>query len=184
MTDVCKTGYVYAIGIEGSPLIKVGYTMGDPEKRLKTLQVGIPFRLKLLKVYPSENPALIEYHLHRLLSEQRHGGEWFQFDLDLLDDFYRQASTGDISRKSLPITGMTIQESIGERVRFRRMERHFCQKDFANLVGWKPDYLSRFERGHWTQIDPERLMAVAQALGISTDMLLGVVVQGLRYGKS
>jgi transcriptional regulator with XRE-family HTH domain len=68
---------------------------------------------------------------------------------------------------------VTLQQSIGERVRHRRMERHFCQKDFAHLVGWQPDYLSRFERGRWAQIDPERLIALANALGISTDVLLG-----------
>ena len=69
----------------------------------------------------------------------------------------------------------TIQHTIGERVKHRRMERHLIQKECAALVGWQPDYLSRFERGDWVQIDPGRLCALARALGVSADYLLGLV---------
>lgn len=69
---------------------------------------------------------------------------------------------------------LTLQAAIGQRVRHRRMERHLLQKDFAALVGWQPDYVSRFEKGRWTQIDPERFCAVIRTLGMSADELLGL----------
>ncbi len=70
-------GYVYVIGIEGSSLVKIGMTGHPPEKRLAELQTGIPFRLKLLKVYPCETPKLIAEekriaHRLRLLRVERH----------------------------------------------------------------------------------------------------------------
>ena len=67
-----------------------------------------------------------------------------------------------------------LQKAIGERVKHRRMERHLLQKECAALVGWQPDYLSRFERGDWVQIDPGRLCALVRALAMSADEILGL----------
>ena len=77
---------------------------------------------------------------------------------------------------------MTLQQCIGRRVRDRRMEQHWLSKDLAALVAWPPDYLSRFERGHWTHIDPAKLCALAQVLGTTTDYLLGVQPHSLLVG--
>jgi hypothetical protein len=41
-------GLLYALGAEGTSLVKIGYTTSSIETRVKTLQVGHPF--------PSENP--------------------------------------------------------------------------------------------------------------------------------
>lgn len=66
----------------------------------------------------------------------------------------------------------TLQEAIGQRVRHRRMEHHLLQKECAVLVGWQSDYLSRFERGQWVQIDPDKLCALADALGVDLNWLV------------
>ena len=66
----------------------------------------------------------------------------------------------------------TLQEMIGQRVKHRRMERHWLQKDFAAVVGWQPDYLSRFERGQWAQIDPAKLCALTDALEVDLNWLV------------
>ena len=65
----------------------------------------------------------------------------------------------------------TMQECIGERVRCLRMELHLNGCKFAALMGWKPDYLSRFEHGQWTMIAPDRLATLARILDVSIDSL-------------
>jgi transcriptional regulator with XRE-family HTH domain len=66
---------------------------------------------------------------------------------------------------------MTLQEAMGQRVRHRRMEQHATQRDLATRVAWQPDYLSRFEQGKWTAVDPARLVTLADALQVSIDWL-------------
>ena len=66
----------------------------------------------------------------------------------------------------------TLEARIGQRVRYARMERHWKQKDLAQRVGWQPDYLSRFERGDWRTLAPQKIWKLAQTLGVSLDWLL------------
>lgn len=70
----------YLIGIEGSPLVKIGYTGGDPKKRLANLQTGVPMELALLHTWPGDH----EGGLHRRFAQYRKRGEWF--DLTSLGD--------------------------------------------------------------------------------------------------
>ena len=65
-----------------------------------------------------------------------------------------------------------LQKAIGERTKHRRMEQHLLQKELAALVGWQPDYLSRFERGDWAQIDPSKLCAIGDALHVDLNWLV------------
>ena len=73
---------------------------------------------------------------------------------------------------------MTLQQSIGRKVRDLRMEQHYRGKDFASIVGWPADYLSRFEMGKWHHIDPVKLCCLARQLRISIDALLGMPHNG------
>ena len=63
--------------------------------------------------------------------------------------------------------------AIGERVKHLRMERHWNQKEFAALIGWKPEYLSRFEHGEWGQISAQKLVKLADVLQVTIGTLLG-----------
>jgi transcriptional regulator with XRE-family HTH domain len=65
----------------------------------------------------------------------------------------------------------TLQEHIGQRVKHLRMERHYSGKEFAQKIGWQPDYLSRFEKGKWRTIEPEKLLAVMHALDVTFEEL-------------
>ena len=67
----------------------------------------------------------------------------------------------------------TLQVSIGLRVRHLRMERHLTAKAFAALIGWQPDYLSRFEQGKWRHVEPGKFIALADTLRIPLDELVG-----------
>lgn len=73
--------YVYVIGMEGSPLVKIGHS-NDPKGRLATLQTGLPATLTML--WHCEGGGSLERHLHREFKAQRVRGEWF--DLTPLGD--------------------------------------------------------------------------------------------------
>lgn len=73
--------YVYFIWAAGTTRVKVGKS-GNPAGRIKDLQVGSPFRLKLLFSIPagSQNRAgKMERWFHRKFHLFRLHGEWFAF---------------------------------------------------------------------------------------------------------
>src|SRR4051794_40462184 len=78
---------IYFIQAE-TGLIKIGFTDGNPAKRLAQLQVGSPVSLKLLKTTPGS--AYDEAALHWRFREGRSHGEWFQPTPQLLE-FIRDA---------------------------------------------------------------------------------------------
>ena len=81
-----KTGCVYFVQAEIGGPIKIGFTQGKPEVRLKALQTGSPFKLVLLKVIPKVTREQ-EWELHRRFSAYRLHGEWFREDgLELADE--------------------------------------------------------------------------------------------------
>jgi hypothetical protein len=63
----------YLIGLEGSPIVKIGYTGGDPLGRLRGLQTGLPFKLSLLWSVDGD----FEADLHARFAAYRVRGEWF-----------------------------------------------------------------------------------------------------------
>ena len=71
-------GFIYFIAAGHDPeWVKIGFTAGDPRKRLKALQTGCPLKLVLLGAIPA--PGRAEAELHDVLREERGIGEWFGF---------------------------------------------------------------------------------------------------------
>jgi len=70
-------GYVYVVGSgrPGEP-VKIGWS-GDPESRLRSLQTGSAYRLRLMTRY--SGPRDLEKFLHDRFSRLRTHGEWFDF---------------------------------------------------------------------------------------------------------
>src|SRR5215475_6083226 len=68
---------------------------------------------------------------------------------------------------------MDVRQILGERVRRRRMALGLNQTAFAETVGIPVPTLSSIEHGHQS-IYVERAVHLAQALGVSTDYLLGL----------
>jgi transcriptional regulator with XRE-family HTH domain len=68
---------------------------------------------------------------------------------------------------------MDVRQILGERVRRRRMALGLNQTAFAHTVGIPVPTLSSIEHGHQS-IYVERAVQLAQALGVSTDYLLGL----------
>ncbi len=58
---------------------KIGISV-NPVRRLKTLQIGNPYRLKLLDVYRVDDAAKLEKSVHRSMNDFHLRGEWFDFN--------------------------------------------------------------------------------------------------------
>lgn len=72
-------GFVYfaVIGYPYISHVKVGFTAGDPEKRIKNLQTGCPYPIKLLGyIFGSVER---EQELHSVFDQYRGLGEWFEY---------------------------------------------------------------------------------------------------------
>jgi len=56
--------YVYLFHVEGTNVYKIGNSK-HPEKRLKEVQTGCPFRVMEVARFESKYPTLVETSLHR-----------------------------------------------------------------------------------------------------------------------
>jgi hypothetical protein len=74
MTDA--TEYVYLIGSEGSPIVKIGRSVDVPG-RLSAIQYMSPLKLSVL--WQTEGGSELEAALHRHFKACRSHGEWFRF---------------------------------------------------------------------------------------------------------
>lgn len=75
-----KAAHTYLLGIEGSPLVKIGHTTVSPKARMAALQTGQPMQLSLL--WSCEGNFEADLHVH--FAPYRVRGEWF--DLTSLGD--------------------------------------------------------------------------------------------------
>lgn len=85
MSDKINKGRVYVITCMGHTLCKIGYTSGDPLKRLQQLQTGNPFKLAL--VGSVEGGPEVEARAHKKFADLRLEGEWFQ--VNPLDAYFQ-----------------------------------------------------------------------------------------------
>lgn len=72
-------GFVYFIGIGSEYVthVKIGFTRGNPYARMRDLQTGCPFQMRMLG-FVLGNMAQ-EAELHDVFKEHRCVGEWFEF---------------------------------------------------------------------------------------------------------
>lgn len=70
------TGTIYFIQSHEFPRVKIGFTAGNPRKRLKALQTGSPTVLGLMLALPGTQRD--EQEVHKLFDYERLHGEWFE----------------------------------------------------------------------------------------------------------
>uniref|UniRef100_A0A6C0BQG2 Bacteriophage T5 Orf172 DNA-binding domain-containing protein n=1 Tax=viral metagenome TaxID=1070528 RepID=A0A6C0BQG2_9ZZZZ len=75
-------GCVYFVRIEGTKMVKVGYTTQDIKKRISTLQVSNPGLLELDNLVRTPNYRELERSIHRALRKRHVRGEWFCLESD------------------------------------------------------------------------------------------------------
>lgn len=76
-------GTIYLIQAVGTSLVKIGFTKGDIDRRLRQLQGGSP--LPLVAVASFRGAMSEERGLHRRFADFNVHDEWFQMTGDLLD---------------------------------------------------------------------------------------------------
>jgi ribosome-binding protein aMBF1 (putative translation factor) len=163
-------GFLYAVAAEGHPLIKIGATKGNVQKRLQGLRVGQPFGLTLLAaVEVPTHLYRVERALHRHFAQARKRGEWFECAMTA-DEFralVTQAQQGLLSEPEAHAT-------FGRRLRHLREQRDWSMQELAERSGIPYETIYRVERG--THQEPRISVAVqlARTLGISLDVLGGV----------
>lgn len=75
-SDTFMEGYVYFIGNREHDLVKIGFTGGDPKRRLNALQTSCPYKLEILLVVDGDPQW--ERSFHTFCAESRLHGEWFR----------------------------------------------------------------------------------------------------------
>jgi hypothetical protein len=74
---------IYYIACTATQRLKIGYTRGEPEVRLKQLQTGSAADLRLMACHHGTLDD--ERQLHEKFASQRLRGEWFEMSEDLLE---------------------------------------------------------------------------------------------------
>lgn len=80
-----KADVVYFIGAASGP-VKIGFS-GNVRNRLSKLQIGHPYRLRILAYIDGTKESEREYH--HLFSDQRIRGEWYQRTPDIIAEIAR-----------------------------------------------------------------------------------------------
>lgn len=75
-------GHIYYIGCGETQRVKIGYTKGSLNKRLRALQTGSPTKLSVLAWH--KGSLADEQRLHHQFADERLHGEWFDMSSRLL----------------------------------------------------------------------------------------------------
>lgn len=89
-----RAGYVYILRALHDPTIfKIGRT-NNPDNRLRTFNVKLPFDVEYLCVLKTDDMYVLEYQLHLKFADKRLSGEWFSLsanDLDYINGMKQEA---------------------------------------------------------------------------------------------
>ena len=170
-------GFIYAIGVDGSTYVKIGYTRSSVHARLKQLQTGQASPLHIVAAIPIEkHMRRIEKQIHAFLASERQHGEWFDIPMDSeqLQALILRA-VAYVEQLPLPSPRSHKERSsngLGVRVKQRRLELGWTQSRLADAIGMTQGLLSQLEKGDVEDIQSRRLKAIAQTLDVSMDWLL------------
>ena len=147
-------GYIYAIGAEGTDFVKIGSTRVSVEKRMKGLQTGQPFPLRVLAVTPvQENMRYIEVSIHRFLDQERQRGEWFLIKIEdnaaleqlivrALSYVAKQEETQRLAKERIRLDSGELQW-----LQQWRQAHNLTQREAATLFGVHPVTYAKWEVG-------------------------------------
>jgi DNA-binding Xre family transcriptional regulator len=182
-----ESGYIYAIGAAGTSHVKIGSTRRDVQGRLRVLQVGHPFRLHMLaSVAVETNLRRIERQIHTFLAEERQRGEWFDISMDVatLEALIVRAvqflQASDARAEEERIAEETHRQvcvrdqTLGGRLHYAREACNMSQQELAERSGLRFQNISRLETDRREHVRSDTLRRLAEALGCSTDYLVGL----------
>lgn len=181
-------GTLYAIRAEGTSLVKIGYTAGSVQKRLKSLQTGQPLPLHIVAALRVEGDARQkEAWLHAFLAEERRRGEWFDVALET-EDFAAlvaraiafgaaQEARAQAAKEEKRLRAFQGVTAFGTRVLNERKRQRLSREDLTQRMPesmrMHTNTLWSIEKGHTHNPRMDHLQALAQALGVSVPYLMG-----------
>lgn len=80
---VKKSGYIYFMLSEKMNAVKIGFTRGKIEDRLKKCQTWNPYNVDVLKIH--KGTMIEERNLHKKFVKFKIKGEWFKYSKELKD---------------------------------------------------------------------------------------------------
>jgi len=173
-----QSGFIYAIGAEGTPHVKIGSTKGSVESRRRQLQTGHPLRLQTVaSIAVDMNLRAIEKQVQTFLVEYLQGGEWFDVPMD--PERLEALVTRAVQECAAPAQHVHRQvpgaepQTFGERISILRRRRGMTQQELATLAQITANTLARVERGSVKMLRGDTVALLADALGTTTDYLLG-----------
>lgn len=181
-----RGGLLYAIRAEGTSLVKIGYTRGSVEKRIKAMQTGQPFALRIIATHPIEDDVRRkEAWLHAFLKQERRRGEWFEMALEP-DAFAaliaraiqfgaeQEAQCQEEKARRHQARSMT---ALGIRVRHERERQGLSREELTHRMPedmrMHTNTLWNIEVGRTKNPRMDQLQALALALGVSLPSLMG-----------
>jgi len=85
LEDIGSMVYLLRIVNDDKSLYKIGFTSESVYDRIRNIQTGCPYEIRLIDTYKSEYSRKIERTLHNMFSHKQTFGEWFE--LDCIDEF-------------------------------------------------------------------------------------------------
>jgi len=79
-----KGSMIYIIQMENTDIFKIGVA-DDPISRIRGIQVGNPYRLKLIDSFYKENAYEVERKIHKRYKKHRMVGEWFELSSESIE---------------------------------------------------------------------------------------------------
>jgi hypothetical protein len=196
-------GWVYVISNIALPdLVKVGYTMKDPEQRAKELKnTGSPHPYLVDYEALTEDPREVEQEAHELLSSKHEGKEWFKCsseeaitaikeagDSQIINEIYKRA---DREKAEALILAETIERQLATcRKKFKKEleeSKRATDEAFSNekskvMERSKPDLRGRpfYEKPFWHWNFPwHTAPCPSDWLDTMNDVLYGFVFFGM-----
>lgn len=124
---------IYFVGnLFDSKMVKIGYAKNDVDERIRQLQTGCPFHLKVYVVM--EGTIKHEQDLHKILSTHRRSGEWFSHAGHLRTILKAlQAGKPMQDRLAKWLSGtQTHRRILWHTILQRNSEMHFIAKDLLD----------------------------------------------------
>lgn len=143
-----RSGYIYAVGAVGMPLVKIGMTTHEPEAYYAHMQTYSPIRVYFIGSVRVEGClGAIEKSLHEHLAALRERGEWFEMSLTqpvlqrLVDDAMQAQPSPRKTKRYYTYSG-----NLGQDIKAIRTAHNLTQVVMATVLGYDANYIARLER--------------------------------------
>ncbi len=173
-------GILYALRMQGTRFVKVGFTRRRLLNRIQALQSGLPFHLEVIaQVEVDRDAPAIEKRIHGLLAPDKVRGEWFECDMDSASfDLLVAQARALLLRPSLPSQDSLPRKPdfslFASRLYLARRRAGLRQAELAHLAKLYPTHIRKMEAGRLLPTMP-RLRRLAAALGVPACDLLGML---------